>query len=327
LKILVAIYSQVAAWNIPPDFVDRLRREFPAHTFLYAETDAEVLPQIAGVDVGYMGEISPAQLRAAGALRWIHSPAAGVGNMLFTEMRDSPVVISNSRGMSANVIAEHVLALTLALFRKLPLAIQRQVQRQWAQDEMYLPPVTRTIVGAAAVVIGVGGIGGAVARRLSALGASVTGIRRDPTRGIPEGVSRVDSPEHLLDHLSYADVVVVAAPHTASTRHLIGARELARMRRDGILINVSRGQLVDESALAAALASNTIGGAGLDVFEREPLDPSSPLWTLPNVIITPHTSGFRPDHWDAATDLFSENLRRFESGEPLLNMVDKHAGY
>ena len=108
---------------------------------------------------------------------------------------------------------------------------------------------------------------------------------------------------------------------------MIGARELSAMRKDAILINVSRGKLVDESALVEALASNMIGGAGLDVFDQEPLDPASPLWSLPNVIITPHTSGFRPDHWDAATDLFAENLRRFDAGEPLLNVVDKDAGY
>jgi phosphoglycerate dehydrogenase-like enzyme len=327
LNVLVAIHSQVAAWNIPVEHVERLRKEFPGHTFVHATNEADVVRQITSADIGFMGEISPAQFGAAQALRWIHSPAAGVGNMLFRELRESPVIISNSRGMSANVIAEHVLALTLGLFRKLPLALRRQSDRRWAQDEMYLPPATRTIVGAAAVIVGVGGIGEAVARRLSSLGASVTGIRRQPERGTPEGVDRVDSPDHLLDHLPYADVVVVAAPYTASTRHLIGARELAVMRRDAIIINVSRGQLVDESALAAALASNTIGGAGLDVFEHEPLDASSLLWTHPNVIITPHTSGFRPDHWDAATDLFGENLRRYETGEPLLNVVDKHAGY
>ena len=327
MNILVAIHSEVAAWNIPVEHVERLRKEFPRHTFVHATNDALILDSIGSAEIGFMGEINDTQFAAARALRWIHSPAAGVGNMLFPGMRDSPVIISNSRGMSANVIAEHVVALTLALFRKLPVALRAQAERRWAQNEMYRPPVTRTIVGAAAVVIGTGGIGGGVARRLTSLGASVTGIRRNPQRGRTEGVDRVDSPDHLLDHLYYADVVVIAAPHTPSTHHLIGPPELAAMRRDAILINVSRGPLVDESALAAALASNTIGGAGLDVFEREPLDPSSPLWTLPNVIITPHTSGFRPDHWDAATDLFAGNLRRFESGEPLLNVVDKHAGY
>jgi phosphoglycerate dehydrogenase-like enzyme len=327
LNILVAIYSQVTAWNIPDEHVARLRRDFPGHSFIHARTDEDVLALIGPAEIGFMGEINPAQFRAARALRWIHSPAAGVGGMLFQQLRDAPVIISNSRGMSAGVIAEHVLALALALFRKLPLAIRRQSERRWAQDEMYRPPVTRTIEGASVLVVGVGAIGAAVARRFSSLGASVTGIRRRPGLELPPGITCVAPPEHLLDQLGHADIVVIAAPHTSSTKQMIGARELEAMRPDAILINVSRGKLVDEPALAAALAANTIGGAGLDVFDHEPLDPASPLWTLPNVIVTPHTSGFRPDHWDAATDLFAENLRRFDGGMPLLNVVDKPAGY
>ena len=326
MNILVAIYSQVSAWNIPDQQVERLRREFPAHAFVAARNDEEVARLIGGAAAAFMGEMTRDQFHLAPSLRWIHTPAAGVGSMLCQEVLDAPIVISNSRGMSADVIAEHVLTLALALFRKLPLAIRRQAERTWAQDEIFAAP-TRTIGGAAALVIGLGGIGAAVARRFSALGATVSGIRRHPGREMPEGVVRVAPPGQLLDQLPQADIVVVAAPHTASTRRMIGAPELRAMRNDAILINVSRGKLVDESALAAALASNTIGGGGLDVFDREPLDPASPLWTLPNVIITPHTSGFRPDHWDVATDLFAENLRRFDSGEPLLNVVDKAAGY
>jgi phosphoglycerate dehydrogenase-like enzyme len=127
--------------------------------------------------------------------------------------------------------------------------------------------------------------------------------------------------------LPEADVVVVAAPHTRDTRNLIGARELALMSPDAVLVNVSRGQLVDEEALVEALRRGRPAAAALDVFVEEPLSPHSPFWALPNVLITPHTSGFRPDHWDAAIDLFAANLRRFDAGEPLVNVVDKDAGY
>ena len=326
MNILIAVYSDVAAWNIPDRHVERLRQQFPNHSLVHARRPDDVLPLIASAHIGFMGEIRPVELEAARELRWIHSPAAGVGGMLFPAMRESPVVISNSRGMSADVIAEHVLALVLALFRKLPLAIRRQSERRWAQDESVAEPM-RTVAGTAVLLVGLGGIGAAVARRFAALGAEVTGVRRHVERGMPDGVSRVATPDRLLELLPSAHVVVIAAPHTASTRRMIGGRELEAMRPDTILINVSRGQLVDESALAAALAANVIGGAGLDVFEKEPLPVESPLWTLPNVLITPHTSGFRPDHWDAATDLFAENLRRFDAGQPLLNVVDKTAGY
>jgi phosphoglycerate dehydrogenase-like enzyme len=144
-------------------------------------------------------------------------------------------------------------------------------------------------------------------------------------------VDRVGSPDALIDLLPTADVVVVAAPQTRDTRHVIGARELAAMHRDSILVNVSRGALVDERALATTLSADpparTVGAAALDVFEHEPLSADSPLWDLPNVFITPHMAGFRADHWDAVTALFADNLRRFESGAPLLNVVNKREGY
>ena len=327
MKVLVAVYSPVRAWNIPPAYVERLRQQFPHHEFLYAPTEEQVIPLIEDAEIAFVGELAHDQLQACRRLRWIHSPAAGVGGMLFPAMLESVVTITNSRGMSAQVISEHVLALTLALFRKIHVAVRCQVRRHWGQDEMFAPPPTRTVAGSQVLMIGLGGIGAASAQLYSALGATVTGIRRDTRKPAPSGVATVDSPDRFLDHLAVADVVVLAAPQTASTREMIGERELAAMRRHAVLINVSRGKLVNEAALAAALSAGVIGGAGLDVFEHEPLDPDSPLWNLPNVIITPHTSGFRPDHWDAATNLFAENLRRFDAGDPLLNIVDKDAGY
>jgi len=256
--------------------------------------------------------------------------------MLFPAMIESRVMMSNSRGISADTIAEHVLAVTLVMFRKLSLAFRSQAERVWAQDAMLASPPVRTIAGSHVLVVGLGAIGTATARRMAALGARVTAIRRraslDNDRdGRPTFVELVAEPNTLLDLLPSADVVVLAAPQTRETRGLIGARELAAMRRDALLVNVSRGRLVDEAALAAALtvpaAARTLGGAALDVFEHEPLSSDSPLWTLPNVLITPHVAGFRRDHWDAVTTLFAENLRRFESGQPLVNVVDKEAGY
>lgn len=327
MTVLVGIYSPFAAWNIPDSHVERLRREFPHHTFVHARSEAEVTALVAGAEIAFASELREPHFRAAARLRWVHSPAAGVGGMLSPATIQGPLIISNSRGMSGDTIAEHVLGLTLALFRKFPLAMRAQRAHEWTQDEAMQPPPLRMIKGTAVLIVGLGGIGAACASRFAALGARVTGIRRRSGEPAPTGVAAVHAAGDLQQLLPSAEVIVIAAPQTASTQRMIGREQLAVMRRDAVLINVSRGRLVDEAALAEALWEGTIAGAGLDVFEHEPLDPASPLWDLPNVIVTPHTSGFRPDHWDAATDLFAENLRRFDRGEPLLNVVDKEAGY
>lgn len=331
LTIVVGIYSPFAAWNIPAAHVAKLQQQFPRHTFLHAPGSEQAASLLPRADVAFMAELEPAQLAAAGRLQWIHSPAAGVGGMLFPEMVRSAVLMSNSRGISADTIAEHVLGVTLVLFRKLLLAFRSQAARQWAQDAVLAPPNIRTIAGASVLIVGLGSIGRATARRFTALGARVNAVRRSSAGDAPDGVARIGTPDELIDLLPDADVVVLAAPQTRETRGVIGRTELAAMRRDAVLVNVSRGKLVDEAALVEALtapeATRTIGGAALDVFEHEPLAPDSPLWLLPNVVITPHMAGFRPDHWDAVTDLFADNLRRFESGQPLRNIVNKEAGY
>ncbi len=325
MTILVSIHSPFEMWTIPPSYVDRLRQRFPAHTFLHAGSDDEALPLYPDADVVFAGQITRAQLAVARRLRWLHSPAAGVGGMLFPEMVSSSVVVTNSRGMSAGTIAEHVLAVILALFRRLPHAFRSQTAREWAQDAIGAEG-NRLVAGARVLVVGLGAIGGAVAHRLTLLGARVTGLRRRATSET-HGEWTVAPAGRLHDLLPKADVVIIAAPHTRETRGLIGRPELALMARDAILVNVSRGPLVDEPALIEALSTRAIGGAALDVFVDEPLPPDSPFWTLPNVLITPHTSGFRPDHWDAATALFADNLERFDAGLPLGNVVDKMAGY
>ena len=327
MNVLVAIYSDVTAWNIPDGHVARLARAFPHHTFVRARSEADVLPSIPEADIAFASELRGAHFAAAPHLKWVHSPAAGVGGMLLPQVIASPIVITNSRAMSSDTIAEHVLALALSLFRRFPFLFRSQSELRWVQDEAMAPPPLRLVRDAHVLIIGMGGIGTTTAKLFSKMGATVTGVRRAPGRAMPKGVAAIAPPERLHDLLPSADVVVIAAPQTTSTRGLIGRKELELMRSDAILINVSRGKLVDEAALAEALAQGTIGGAGLDVFEEEPLDPASPLWRLPNVIVTPHVAGWRPDHWDAATNLFSNNLRRFDAGLPLVNVVDKGIGY
>ena len=325
MKILVAIYSPFSSWCIPDVWLQRVRECFPEHTFAVATNDEEALAAIGDADVAFGARINPQQFAAATRLKWIHSHAAGVGGMLFPALVDSGVILTNSRGLSAGSIAEHTIMVTLALLRGLPRAFDCQRERRWAQDDFV--DVIRTLSGARMLIVGLGAIGSELARLAAALGASVTGIRRRVGAEAPSGVERVAGPQELAGELARADIVVVAAPQTSETWHLIGARELALMKADAVLVNVSRGNLVDEAALIEALDSGRLRGAALDVFEHEPLDPDSPIWGRDDVIVTPHVAGFFANYWRDVVDLFSDNLRRFEAGQPLRNVVDKAAGY
>lgn len=326
MNVLVAIYSSFAAWHIPDALVEDLRREFPGHTFARADSDAEVLERIPDADVVFGGWLRPEHVTAARRARWVHSQAAGVGNLMFPEMMASPIVITNSRGNSSVTIAEHVIAVTLALLRDLPLAWRRQTERVWAQNEFDGTSI-RMLRGARVLVVGLGSIGGETARLASAFGAHVVGLRRRVGGAPPAGVTAVVTPDRLHDELPLADVVVLAAPQTPATTHMIGERELAMMKRGAVLVSVSRGTLVDEAALVRALEAGRLRGAAMDVFEREPLPADSPLWARTDVLVTPHVSGFHAEYWPFIMKVFGDNFRRYAAGQPLLNIVDKKAGY
>jgi phosphoglycerate dehydrogenase-like enzyme len=324
MQVLVAIYSTHEVWTIPASYVDVLRRRFPDIVFSHAETDADVIRLIPEADVAFTSVLTSMAFGMAHRLRWVHSSAAGVGSMLFPAMAASQVVMTNSRGMSAASVAEHTIALILAALRRLPETTRAQDGRRWIQAELSGLP---TLDGQTLGIVGLGAIGCRVARIGAAMGMRVVGTRRETDWPVPDGVAEALAPSDLPRLLEESDVVVLSAPLTAETRGLIGAAELARMKRTAWLVNVARGKLIQEAALLEALRSGAIAGAALDVFEHEPLDPASPLWAMPNVLVTPHVAGFRGDYWEAATDLFSDNLRKFLAGEPLLNLVDKRAGY
>jgi phosphoglycerate dehydrogenase-like enzyme len=323
MTILVYIVSN-PVWTIPPAQVARLQEAFPAHTFVNAEDEREALADAPDAEVIFSSMVTPEILCRASGLRWVHSPAAGVGRLLFPALRESDIVITNSRGVHANPIAEHVFGLAIALSRHFHVAVRRQAEHVFAQGEI---GQVRVLHGRRLGIIGLGAIGSAVARLGVAFGMKVCAVRRRPEAPAPAGVDRVFGLSQLDDLLRTSDYVVLSAPLTAETAGLIGARELRLMKPDAYLINVARGKLVREADLAVALAGRIIAGAGLDVFEHEPLDASSPLWDLPNVIITPHTSGFTERYWEDVSDLFADNLRRYDRGEALFNVVDKVAGY
>jgi len=324
MDVLVAIFSNTVAWTIPAARVDDLRRQFPALTFLHAGDEEAMVRLIPAAEVAFTSRLNARAFAAARALRWVHSPAAGVGSMLFPAMEESAVVLSNSRGMNAVAVAEHALLLMLATARRLPEAVRAQTDRRWISDELAGLPALR---GRTLLIVGLGAIGRELAKMASGIGMRVIGTRREVEDPLPEGVAAAFGPGDLAGLLPEADVVVLAAPLTSETRGLIGRAELSRMKPGAWLVNVARGKLVDEPALVRALEERAIAGAALDVFAHEPLAEASPLWSMPNVLVTPHVAGFREDYWEAAAALFAENLRRYLDGETMANVVDKRAGY
>ncbi|WP_431521529.1 D-2-hydroxyacid dehydrogenase [Actinomadura madurae] len=282
---------------------------------------AEALP---GADVLFMWDFLSDALAgawpASGGPGWVHIASAGVDRLMFPALIESETKVTNSRGVFDEPIAEYVLGLVLAFAKDLPGTLRLQGERRWRHRE------TERVTGSRALVVGTGPIGRAIGRRLSAAGLAVTGAGRtardaDPDLGLVHPMERLD------EALAEADYVVLAAPLTPRTRGMIDAAALDRMRPSARLINVGRGALVAEPDLVKALRAGRIAGAALDVFEDEPLPPSSPLWDMPNVIVSPHMSGDVIGWRDELVRLFAANLGRYVSGRPLRNVVDKRLGY
>ena len=328
MVVLVGVISPAAIWVMPRRFVDGLRLAFPHHSFLDAWDRGTVRRLLPQADVAFTPFVDRDNFASASRLRWVQSPAAGVGSLMFPELRASDVIVTSARGIRARAIAEHVIGVTVALARQLPRALRAQAAHEWAQDQLEGPASgIRSLEGIEMGIVGLGAIGGEVAKLAAPLGLRVSAVRRRPDAPIPPGVRIVWPQDRLLDLLAHSDIVVLALPHTPETKQLIGRRELDRIKRGAFLINIARGKLIDDEAVVEALRDGRLGGAALDVFATEPLAASSPYWDLPNVIITPHTAGAMQDYWTPLVALFSENLRRFERGDPLLNVVDKAAGY
>lgn len=327
LHVLVGIFDADSVWTIPPQYIDGLRERFSDVRFTAAWNIDEIVARIHDVDIAFSPFVTPAALKRAPRLKWVHSSAAGVGGLLTPEMVASDVVVTNTRGAHAVVMAEHVIMMMLAMTRRLPAAVKAQKERRWVQREIYEDAPVFIMRGRRMGLIGLGAIGSEVARLAVGIGMRVSAVRKHVDAPRPDGVDRVYPPDQLDRLLAESDVVVLCPPLTRETRGLIGARELKLMKPTALLINVGRGKLIDEAALIEELRRNTIAGAGLDVVAKEPLDPASPLWTLDNVLLTPHVSTARHDFWEAVVDLFAKNLERFRAGEPLANIVDKRAGY
>jgi phosphoglycerate dehydrogenase-like enzyme len=350
-KLVLDLMDRRPAWSMPWWVPEEIEAALPEGWILQVmETEADgtgdgmasvspdLLEAIRDAEI-YLGYGVPAALLREGAgLRWVHSGAAGVRGSLTEEMLGSPVLFTNSKGIHGPPMGDTAVGMILHFARGLDFALANQRQGVWDTDPFFradhpLVELAESTVG----LLGFGGAGREVGRRALALGARVLAYDRGPeafgvTAGSGEGSRQgppepLHGPEGFARLLEESDFLVLTAPETPETRGMMDAAALARMKPTAVLINLSRGALVDEEALVTALEVGKLRGAGLDVFATEPLPPGHRLWSLPNVLVTPHVSAVTRSFWRRQTDLIVENLRRFVAGEPLLNLVDKRAGF
>lgn len=321
-------YTPYRVWSLGESVPDRLARSFPEVRVVQSR-DVETFSRfLSEAHVLFTWTLPRRHFARARRLKWVHTAEGGVDTLLFPELIKSEVVVTHTRGLNADTIADHALGLTLALTRRLAECRDWQKAGLWARDLLWsgdrIPFPLRQRV---ALVAGLGPIGMAVAQRLKACGMTVLGLRRHSGADKPDGVDEIFGPEQLEATLARADVIVLALPLTRSTKHFLDRERVSLIKPGALVVNVGRGELINEPALIEALQHGRIGGAGLDVTSEEPLPKSSPLWTDPRVLLTPHVAGTDPAHMERATELFEKNLELFLAGQPLINVVDKKAGY
>jgi phosphoglycerate dehydrogenase-like enzyme len=306
-----------------PHELAELRAAAPEIELVQCRNEEEAIAQVEGADAVY-AFITRQVIRAGKSLRWVQQGSAGVEHLLeIPELVERNIVLTNMQRAYGPEIADQAIAYLLAFTRSLAHFIQTQPRQEWRSSGPHL--VLDELSGKTLLVIGLGGIGSEIARRAAAFGMRV--LATDPkVWERPPFVEELHKPSAFVDLLGRADVVASAVPLTKATLRMIGPTDFARMKPGVILINVSRGRVVDTDALVAALDSRHVAAAGLDVTDPEPLPKGHPLWTR-NVIITPHSAGQSPGGERRRQQILCENLRRFAAGEMLLNIVDKVAGY
>ncbi len=298
----------------------RLAGALPDVSVVVAEDESQARRVVAGADAAF-GTIPPAMLATAARLRWLQAPqAAPPAGYYYPELIAHPVVVTNFREIYNDHIGAHILAFVLAFARGLHHYVPLQLRREWKPlpldtGVIHLPEAT-------ALVVGVGGIGSEAARLLAAFGVRVMAVdaRR---REAPPGVVKLDGPEALDSLLPHADFVILTVPHTPATEGFMNRARFQQMKRSAFFINIGRGMTTRLGDLVDALRVGEIAGAALDVFEQEPLPADHPLWTLPNVLITPHTAGHGPYLDERRFEILIDNCRRFLGDRPLRNVVDK----
>jgi len=296
-----------------------LRARLPEREFVIWTHEPELVAGLGEVEALLAFRPPRGIWSRATRLRLIQMMGAGVDALLPAPDLPAAVQIANARGIHGPHMGEFALAMVLALAKRVPRALEQ------SRDRLWKPFGVDTIAGRTLAILGLGSIGAAVAKAASALGMRVIGTQREPKP--TEHVAEVFAPAQTEAVLRQADFAVVLLPLTPETRGSIGARELGFLKPSACLVNLARGGIVDEDALADALRAGRLAGAACDVFAEEPLQPASPLWSAPNAILTPHVAGLGPGYMERLTEIFAENLDRLESGSPLRNAVDRARGY
>ena len=303
----------------PDDFDERVRQVAPDAEVTHARAgEPELDAAFEGAEI-LLGRPTEEDLASAHRLKWIQLPSAGANNYVGRIPAD--ILLTSANGVYGVPASEHVFALMLSVARAIPQYVRSQTERRWDRDGSFLE-----LYGSTCGILGLGDIGLAVAERARAFGMRVIGSRR--TKGDPPpGVERVFGPDELEVMLAQCDFVVNTLPETPATRGLLDRSRLRALKQGAVVVNIGRGRTIDEAALVEALQDGHLAGAGLDVFEEEPLPESSPLWAMPNVLITPHVGGSSPRGDERVAELFLDNLRRYRKGRTLRNLVDRELGY
>jgi phosphoglycerate dehydrogenase-like enzyme len=326
-KLLICVWHPFTYWRPQPVMPQTIRARWPEMRVVHLP-DYDRLPQeLPDTDIFIGYSLRAEQLTHAKKLKWIHSTAAGVAQLMYPELRDSGIVVTNPSGVFSPPMAEHTMGLLLALARNFPDSTRHQDRSHWGQQDIWDKTQRLTeLSGRVLLIIGFGSIGRELAKRASTFDMRVWGVTRSG-RGDSTHAEKLLSASQLEEALPHADYVVIAAPETTETRHLIGAAQIARMKPGARLVNVGRGSLLDEAALMRALESGALGGAALDVTSVEPLPAESPLWKAPNLFITPHTSAVSDRLWQRETALLMDLLERWFDGREMFNQIDFARGY
>jgi phosphoglycerate dehydrogenase-like enzyme len=326
-KLVICVWHPFTFWRPQPVLPEALCRRWPEMRVLHLP-DYDHLPQeLPDTDIFVGYSLRPQQLKLAKGLKWLHSTAAGVAQLMYPELRESGIVVTNPSGIFSVPMAEHTMGLLVALARNFPDSVRYQESSRWGQQDLWDKPQRLTeLNGQVLLIVGYGSIGRELARRAHAFDIRVWGVTRSG-KGDPTYAEKIVPVARLDEVLPQADHVVVAAPETRETAQLMSAARIAKMKRGARLINVGRGSLLDEAALVGALESGALAGAAVDVTGTEPLPPDSPLWKAPNLFITPHTSGVSDRLWIRQADTLVQLLERWFDGRELFNQVDFTRGY
>ena len=328
MKVLcTTFHDEFPGWTLPEWCTAELHEHHPDFKIVRLTSRESVSRELPDTAIWLTYRVTPEEVRIAKNLKWIHAPMTGLDWILIPEVIHSEILVSSSKGVHAIPIAEHTLALMLQFSRRMVPCFENQQKAIWDRRGIWESALPfNELFGKTVCILGVGMIGSEIARRAKAFGMNVVGVRRNIDQRI-DAVDRLFPPSMLDEILPTVDYLIIATPTTSETQGMIGRPQFERMKKTAFLVNIARGDILDQNALIDALNAGRIAGAALDVFAPDPLPNGHPLFSTKNLVITPHISGNSPMLWRRVMDIWLENIRRFRTGQSLINQVDKTRGY